>query len=285
MGNPGVRSVFLGAFGAMALVAVAPAPGADFTRNIMITGYWPPTANMVQRFSTDPHLNPEGWIGGNWEGRGYNIHSFFPEFVDDGDQNWGQGSGDFEVDYQDTSADWQRITSELNPLAIITFSRGNRGSNWEIESRHRLRAPDQWADDYSAPFTPTLDMPIYQSLEIGTDLYSTLPMEAIRDAVADSGLINNVYIDTHGTAGNFLSEFIGLHGVWYNQLHAGPDAPWRNFAAGHIHVGINTPLDAAIAATEITLREVTGYLDTVVPAPGVPALAAWVALLASRRRR
>ncbi|QKK08256.1 MAG: hypothetical protein HND58_08740 [Planctomycetota bacterium] len=269
----------------LGLGAVTPLASADNTRNIMITGYWPPTANMVQRFSTNPELNPEGWVGGNWEGRGYNVYSYFPTFIDDGDNNWGQGSGDFEVDYQDTSADWQRITSEIKPAAIITFSRGNRGTNWEIESRHNLRAPENWAADYSEPFRPTLDMPIFQSLDIGTNLYSSLPMEAIRDAVIDSGVINNAYIDENGTGGNYLSEFIGLHGVWYNSLNSAPDAEWRNFAAGHIHVGINTPLDAAIAATEISIREVTDYLDTVIPAPGTLAAVAPLVMVGGVGRR
>lgn len=274
-----------GALCVLSLGVMASAAAGDFTRNIMITGYWPPTSNMVQRFSTDPELNPEGWIGGNWEGRGYDIYSYFPTFIDDGDNNWGQGSGDFEVDYQDTSADWQRITEQLKPAAIITFSRGGRGSNWEIESRHRLRAPEDWAPDYTAPFQPSLDMPVFQSLEIGTELYSSLPMEAIRDAVLASGVINNAYIDWDGTGGNFLSEFIGLHGTWYNSLNDSSGAAWRNFAAGHIHVGMGTPLEDAIAATEISLRELTGYLDGVIPAPGtwavlLPALAA-----GARRRR
>lgn len=254
---------------------------ADLTNNIMITGYWPPTNEMVRRFSTNPGQNPGGWVGGNWEGRGYDVYSFFPEFPD----GVGQGEGDFEVDYQDTSADWQRITQEIRPAAIITFSRGGRGSNWEIESHHRLRAPEDWAADYTEPFGPTLDMPIYQSLEIGTELSSTLPMEAIRDAVLDSGVIGNAYIDWDGTGGNFLSEFIGLHGVWYNSLNDSHGADWQNFAAGHIHVGMGTPLDAANAATEITLREVTAYLDTVVPAPATFAVLLPVVLRGARRRR
>ncbi|MBK7405734.1 MAG: hypothetical protein IPJ41_14225 [Phycisphaerales bacterium] len=259
---------------------------ADFTHNIMLTGYWPPTSWMVERFSTNPDLNPDGWIGGNWEGRGYNVYSFFPSFIDDGDNNWGQGAGDFEVDYQDTSADWERITQEIKPAAIITFSRGGRGSNWEIESHHRLRAPGDWADDFTDPVKPTLDMPIFQSLEVGTELSSTLPMEAIRDAVADSGVISNAFIDWNGTGGNYLSEFIGLHGVWYNSLNSSHDAAWENFAAGHIHVGMGTPLDAANAATEITLRELTAYLDTVIPTPAsLASFAVAVGILAGRRRR
>ena len=53
---------------------------ADYTNNIMITGYWPPTNEMVRHFSNNPVQNPGGWVGGNWEGRGYDIYAFFPEF-------------------------------------------------------------------------------------------------------------------------------------------------------------------------------------------------------------
>lgn len=269
-------------FSAVVLAAIAGGASADFTHNIMLTGYWPQTNEMVRRFSTNPEQNPGGWAGGNWEGRGYDIYSFFPEFPD----GVGQGEGDFEVDYQDTVADWMRITEEIRPAAIITFSRGRIGNNWEIESHHRLRAPEQWAADYSEPFRPTLDMPIYNSnLEIGDEVYSSLPMEAIRDAVDAAGVVNQTFIDWNGTGGDFLSEFIGLHGVWYNSLHNSPDADWRNFAAGHIHVGVGTPLESAMVATDITLRELTGYLDTVIPSPGALALVGPVGVLAFGRRR
>lgn len=267
---------------AAVLACFAGSASADFSRNIMITGYWPPTNEMVRRFSTNPDQNPDGWVGRNWDGRGYDIYSFFPEFPD----GVGQGEGDFEIDYQDTVADWVRITDEVRPAAIITFSRGGRGSNWEIESHHRLRSPEQWADDYTDPFQPTLDMPIYNSnLSIGDEVYSSLPMEAIRDAVDAAGVVNQTYIDWNQTGGNFLSEFIGLHGVWYNSLHNTHDADWQNFAAGHIHVGIGTPLESAIAATDITLRELTGYLDTVIPAPATLSVCFPMLLAAGRRRR
>jgi len=65
------------------------------TPNIMITGYWPPTNEMLRQFSNNPAQNPNGWVGGDWEGRGYNIYAFFPEFP----QGLGKGEGDFEVDY------------------------------------------------------------------------------------------------------------------------------------------------------------------------------------------
>ena len=53
---------------------------AGYTKNIMLTSYWPPTNEMLAKFSTDPALNPGGWQGQNWEGRGYDIYSYFPTF-------------------------------------------------------------------------------------------------------------------------------------------------------------------------------------------------------------
>lgn len=270
----------------MAASAIAPFAAAGHTNNIMITGYWPPTNWMVSRFSTNPELNPDGWIGGNWEGRGYNVFSYFPTFNPDDAPNWGKGTGDFEVDYQDTSADWQRIVNEVKPAAIITFSRGNPGSNWEVESRLKMRAVSSWFPDYLEPKRPSTDMPIFADLAPNQIVPSTLPMQGIVDAVRASGAINNAYIDTgNGFGGAFLSEFIGLHGEWYNMQHSGVNDPYRNFAAGHIHVGIDTPLAAANMATETTLRVLTDYLDTVVPAPGTAGMVFLGLASIARRRR
>ena len=49
---------------------------------ILITGYWPPTNEMIRDFSQNPDLNPTGWIGDDWESRGYDVVSFFPESFD-----------------------------------------------------------------------------------------------------------------------------------------------------------------------------------------------------------
>jgi hypothetical protein len=236
-----------------------------FTNNILITGYWPPTNEMVRRFSTSPTQNPGGWIGGNWEGRGYNIYSFFPEFPGGVDAN-PKGNGDLEVDYQDTSADWWRITDMIHPLAIVTFSRGNSGSNWEIEYRTKNRAT--WVNDYVAPLQPT-PAPPDSSVPAETIRFNTLPMTQIRDAVNSADLNITSFIDTSSSelAGGFLSEFIGYHGMWYQSLHSSPSDPYQTFMAGHIHVGINTALPAAQAATDITLREVIAQLNTMVPDP------------------
>lgn len=279
---PRTKSFVLLALGG--IVATAGSAWADYTNNILITGYWPQTNNMVRQFSTNPAQNPS-WQGGNWEGRGYNIHSYFPEFPDGeiSPGQWGKGEGDFEVDYQDTHADWVRIVDEIKPAAIITFSRGSSGSNWELEGRLRMWSPTQWINDYEGARRPTADMAIFDDMAPG--FYdSALPLEAISQAVLDEGAISNVFTDTLG-GGRFLSEFIGMHGLWYHQMNSGEDAAYRSFAAGHIHVGIDTPLEAAERSTEATLRALTEYLDTVVPTPGTVGVFIAAGLVAGRRRR
>jgi hypothetical protein len=257
---------------------------AAFTRNILITGYWPPTNEMLRPWSTNPVQNPGGWQGLDWEGRGYNIYSYFPEFPGGVEVN-PRGTGDFQVDYQAASADFWRITSELNPLAIITFSRGSAGSSWELESRARKLPLNQWTQDYLAPFQPTADLPIASEPD-GTIRFSSLPMTQIRNAVAAANLGVNAFIDTSNSfGGTFVSEFTSYHSAWYANLHASPADPFQAFAGGHIHVGINTPLAAASQATRITLRELTTYLDSVIPAPGGLTLAALAFLPFARRRR
>ena len=134
---------------------------------------------MVRPFSTDPLLNPDGWIGDNWQGRGYDIYSFFPEFTNFPSDPIGMG--DFTVDYQDTSDDWWRITEEVKPVAIITFSRTSQyPRQWEVERRQRNLAT--WVDDYVAPLQPT-PAPPDASVPAGFIRESTLPMENIVNAV------------------------------------------------------------------------------------------------------
>jgi len=260
----------------------ASAHGA-YTNNILLTGYWPPTNEMVRRFSTSETQNPGGWIGGNWEGRGYNIYSFFPEFPGGVGVN-PKGNGDLEVDYQDTSADWVRITNLIHPAAIITFSRGGTGTNWEIEYRAKNRAT--WVDDYVAPRQPTPSPPD-SSLPAEGIRYSTLPMEQMRDAVRDQlpGIGPFIDYDSPTLGGGFLSEFIGYHGMWYQSMHARPDDPNQCFAAGHIHVGIDTTLPAAMTATDISLRVLIDHLNSVVPEPATGGMIALSCTASLRRRR
>lgn len=272
---------------AFALAAVlSPAALGAHTNNILVTGYWPPTNEMLRPFSQNPAQNPGGWQGGNWEGRGYNIMSYFPEFPGGTGQN-PEGVGDFRVDYQHASDDFWRITAELQPIAIITFSRGGTraGGEWEIESRHRALALDAWTDDYEAPFRPTPDLP-FASEPTGTIRHSSLPMDHIRDAVNAAGLGFGARIDTSNTfGGTFVSEFTGYHSTWYANLHSSPSDPAWCVAGGHIHVGTATPLAGSRLATQITLRELIAYVDTQVPGPGTAGTFAAFFTLACRRRR
>lgn len=265
------------------VLLAATTASAAYTNNILITGYWPPTNEMVRRFSPNPVQNPQGWIGQNWEGRGYNIYSYFPEFPGGVGVN-PQGTGDLMVDYQDTSTDWWNITAQIRPVAIITFSRGSGGSNWEVEARTKNRAT--WINDYIAPFQPTPSPPD-STVPAETIRFSTLPMQNIVNAVNGAGLGINAFIDSNSPdlAGGFLSEFIGYHGSWYQSIHSNPNDPAWSVAAGHIHVGINTPLAAAITATQVTLRELTTYVDSVVPAPSTASFFAIGMVLTARRRR
>ena len=243
------------------LVGLAPRPG--FTRNIMLTGYWPPTNDMLRLFSTDTEKNPEGWAGRNWEGRGYDLHAFFPEFDAYPDDK--VGSGDLQVDYQSTSEDFWRIAGELRPCAIITFSR-TRQHAWVIERIQRNLA--EWRDDFRAPHQPT-PAPPDKSLRAGGVRASTLPLRAIEEAVNDAAIPGlDACIGADG-GGGFLSEYIAYHGVWYQALHAGKWSPRRCVAAGHVHVGA-FPTAAAREAAQITVRTVIDHIARLLPPGAAP---------------
>jgi len=228
---------------------------------ILMTGYWPPTNEMLRQWSTDPTQNPEGWAGENWEGRGYDIHSFFPEFSPPDCNFCGQGEGDLEVDYQDTSMDFNEIASEVLPIAVITFSRGFNDMSWEVELNQFNRA--FWVSDYESPFQPT---PAPPDAGVPAEFLrlSGLPLQEIVDAVDDANLGLNPFICTSGDGGAFLSEFAAYHGVWYHGLHASPSDPNWTVAGGHVHVGQQIDWDTAEAAAEVTLRTVLDYVDSVV---------------------
>ena len=252
---------------------------------ILLTGYWPPTNNIVRQFSPNPAQNPV-YVGSNWEGRGYDIEAYFPEFAGPC-CNWGRGTGDFEVDYQDTAADWARITSQVRPIAIITFSRANTSIGWEMEpayQRFRLsgesnppgRTVPFYTADYSVapePRFPT-DVPIAAE-PIGRIRESSLPMQRIVNAVEAQLPSTSIdpFIANYNPAnpnafdfgGSFLSGYIAYLGAWYHDDHSAPDDPFRNLAAGHIHVGQSLNQAIGIQAVEITLRELIAHLDDLRP--------------------
>ncbi|MCB9888971.1 MAG: hypothetical protein H6836_05290 [Planctomycetes bacterium] len=233
-----------------------PRPGRDGARPvILLTGYWPPTNEMVRRFSQSTTQNPAGWIGSNWENRGYDIVSYFPEFP----QGIGKGVGDFEVDYQDTMADWWRIVPAMKPIAIITNSRGGANKNWEIEMNGYNNA--SWYADYLAPFYPNPSPPDL-SIPADSTRRSSLPAREMLAALAAARIDVNAWACFDAGGGGFLSEFIGYHGMYYKQLHGDPSDPAWCIAAGHIHVGPHT-VSVLEQALFVCLRELTAHVDRV----------------------
>ena len=212
---------------------------------------------MIRHFSQDTALNQEGWQGENWRESGYDIVAFFPEFEDPDCNNCGQGYGNFEVDYQDTSQDFWSLIPNLNPISIITFSRGYIDYSWELEYNYYNRT--NWYGDYFSPIYPTPNPPD-NNVDVNFLRNSTLPMQSIVDAVNSSNLELNSYIDINGDPGRFVSEFMGYHGVWYHDLYEF-DSENPCFLSGHVHVGGLIDWGTARNAAEITIENVIQELD------------------------
>jgi len=225
--------------------------------NVMLTGYWPPTNDMLRQFSPNPAQNPGGWVGENWENRGYNIYAFFPEFP----QGLGKGEGDFEVDYQDTSADFWYYTGIVQPMALMTFGRAGDDHYWEVEMRQRNLQESAWFNDYLAPVKPT-PAPPDSSYPPNAYRWSSLPVDVIASDVNSASLGITAFVDWTGYCGAFLCEYVAYHAAWYHDLHADPLDPLWDLAAGHTHVGGLIDVPSATAAAEISLRAVLTAVDS-----------------------
>jgi hypothetical protein len=226
-----------------------------YTNNILVTGYWPPTNKMLRQFSNNTTLNPDGWRGRNWRGKGFDIYAYFPEFPDSADtsNDPGPGTGDLRVDYQDTLQDFTRFVRRHRPCAIVTFSRGGFGSDWEIE--RGCRNWSEWRGDYEEPHQPN---PAPPDDSVPPEFWrpSTLPLEDIEEAVNDADHIDvRAWIDQTGDVGQFLSEYIGYLGLMYQYEQWRLARDYLCVAAGHIHVGKAVTVPDAAEATEITLEQ------------------------------
>lgn len=261
--------------------------------NIVLIGFWPPTNEMLRPFSTSPVQNPGGWMGQNWNGLGHDVYAFFPEFPPDGNPfnnsfgsagYIGSPESDFRVDYQDTSADFWRVMDTLNPRGIVTFSWGGDDTRWEIErvegGHSSSGAPHlDWSSDgngVTRPTQTTIDPRSWDAISTyrsGNRLQTQLPVDDIVAATSALGLAN-VFIDETGTSGNYLSGFLGLHGLYYNSLHNDPNDPLWNIAAGHVHVGSGLSVADARLLSEVTLNETLLYINRTVPEPGSALLTA-----------
>ena len=236
------RDIFMGAVPAMwALLWIA---GCTPQRTVLVTGFWPPTNEMLRGFSEDATVNPSGWQGKNWQNSGYDVYAFFPEFPNGtAAQPWGQG--DFEVDYQAVRADFDRLTKKLNPAIILCYGRGD--GPWEIETQAVFFA--SWINDYRPPQQP--DWPDYFDYPTGTKLALTLPAEAIEQAVRASVSDLNVWIDRQGDPGNFMCGYLACLAADYQVRH-----PAHCKAAGFIHVAGDVDPQTAKRAHEATLAAV-----------------------------
>lgn len=237
----------------------------------VLMGYWPPTNEMLRVWSADADRNPQGWQGANWRGYGFDVHAFFPEFPPDGDPtndrigevgSVGSQASDLRVDYQDTSADFWRIVDAYRPQVLVTTSRGGDIA-WELEAVEGGHAggsrlpEDDWLSDRNGegqPVRSTIDprsWALISRYRAGRQLASTLPLRTILREVA---FLNRgtVQID-RATSGNYLSGFLGLHGLGYQART--PDVRM----AGHIHVGRHVSVadarDMMIRTLEVVLEE------------------------------
>ena len=231
---------------------------------ILLTGYWPPTNEMIRHFSQNEELNSSGWQGNNWENRGYDIISYFPEFSNPDCSSCGQGFGDIEVDYQDTSDDFWPIFNSHSPIAAITFSRGYMDQSWELEYNAYNRT--NWINDFTSPFLPTPNPP--DSNENSFFLRnSNLPMNEIVESISNLNIGLNAYIDVSGDPGHYVSEFMAYHGTWYRDINQFNNTQ-NCIAAGHIHVGGNINWNNAKLATEESIRTLINYIDSFIYTPG-----------------
>jgi pyrrolidone-carboxylate peptidase len=262
------RILFVAAFAILMILFHAGHCLADLTNNILLTGYWPPTGgidSMLKPFNQDPVLNPGGWVGGNWEGLGYDVYAYFPTFPGGTGSN-PKGNGDFEVDYQDTWNDFWQITDELHPVAIMSY--GNGAGKWEIE--YNARNLGYWYNDYVYPRQPTPSPPDGTGAQ-GVVRHSTLPVEDIASAINAANLStigsSGAWVDWEGNPGGFLCEYMAYLTMWYQDIHSAEDDPFQVLAAGFTHVAGSVSIGDATLASQIALRETIDFLDSVTPVP------------------
>lgn len=224
-------------------------------RNIVLTGYWPPTNQMLAQFSTDKKLNPSGWKGRNWRHLGYDVYSFFPTFPKGLREN-PEGQGDFRVDYQATQADLRRITRQLIPIAIISFGRGD--GPWEVE--YSAVNSVEWTDDFVEPVQMS-KLPPEQIVPVGYKRHSSLPVAEIAEAVNQAQIGVHAWVDWEGNPGTSLGNYIAYLVSWYEDFYSDASELERCLAGGFIHVSADLPLDEAVKATEITLETTINHIE------------------------
>ncbi len=239
------------------LVSLCVAGCGQTRRNVVLTGYWPVTNEMLREFCDDPVVNPDGWKGKNWKSMGYDVYAFFPIFPVNPYLN-PKGDGVLEVDYQDTFADFETIVAKYKPIAIICYGMGQ--GPWEIERRAVVR--DWWSPDYLEPKYPD-EKSLADMASAGKIYLTTLPAEQIELAVNGAGLGVKAWIDEEGDPGDFLCNYIACLAMGYQKRYENRSKANYCISAGFIHVGPGVSLEQARKAQELTLEAV--LRSTIIP--------------------
>ena len=141
----------------------------------------------------------------------------------------------------------------------MSFGQGT--GPWEIEFNARNLPSSTWTNDYLTPIKPT-PAPPDTTQSSGYVRHSSLPVEAIAEAVNSSGLGINAWVDWDGNPGNFLCEYMAYHDAWYQSLHSDPSDQYYCVAAGFTHLAAGVPITNATAGVEAALRALINHLDS-----------------------
>lgn len=223
------------------------------SKNILLTGYWSPSNDMLRRFSPNPEQNPEGWIGRNYMNSGYDVYAYFPEFPK---ESGTVGVGNFRVDFASAYNDFMRVTADLQPVAIVSF--GVAGGPWEIEAQDLASFQKMFSSgNIPSVVGEVIRYPIPESLKAPVSYRSSLPLELIRDKV-NTLPAPRAWIDQTQGAGTYLCAFTAYLGGWYHNEHSDPNDPAYNAMAGFIH--INTSKEDGERAVHMTLEAIVETL-------------------------
>lgn len=216
--------------------------------NIILTGFWAPTNEMLREFSPDPALNGGVWLGKNWKNSGFDVYAFFPQFS--GDE---VGQGDFRVDFASAYNDFMRITADLKPVAILSFGRG--AGPWEIETKFPAHYLSQFLHGIKSTVGEKTRVPVPAGLKTNQTLFSTLPVQKIQQRVNRLATPHlRAWVDDQGDAGTYLCGFMGYLGAWYKEEN--PELKMAGFihVSGNLEMSKNN-LNATLEAVVDQLKE------------------------------
>ncbi|MDH7507001.1 MAG: hypothetical protein QHH15_04345 [Candidatus Thermoplasmatota archaeon] len=210
-------------------------------RNIMLTGFWQPTSQMIARFSTDTFVNPEGWQGENWENLGYDIYAFVAKEYYDNHGTW-------EWKYKQIWEEFWNITNQVHPIAIIGFGQGAKENTWNIENK-AVNWVRWYPDEEGLQPEPN---PPDDTVKPGYIRFTSLPIYEIEKAVNKNTSIK-AEINHLGNPGFYFCGYLSYLQLWYKSQHSDPNDEFYCKAAGWIHVNKSIALNECIKATNMTI--------------------------------